>query len=259
MQNQLQVFKNKDFGEVRVMEIDGLTWFVGKDIAEILGYSNISKAITAHVDNEDRTAVMIPTSQNGKLVSRTHIINESGLYSLILSSKLPQAKAFKRWVTTEVLPTIRKHGAYATADTLDEMYRSPKFTEALIRKLADEREKTEVLAERLEVLAPKARYHDLVLQCDTPIPISIIAKDYSMSAVLFNRLLHSLKIQYSVGKTWLLYKEHDNKGYTISKTYYVNSSSAAIHTYWTQKGRKFIYDFLKWHGILPNVERKELN
>ena len=110
--NEIQIFKNDEFGEVRVIEKDGEIWFVAKDVADILKYSNQSKAIQQHVDEDDRIKQQIPTSQNGRLVAATWLINESGLYSLILSSKLPTAKRFKRWVTGEVLPAIRKSGKY---------------------------------------------------------------------------------------------------------------------------------------------------
>ena len=110
--NELQIFQNDEFGEIRVVEKDGEIWFVAKDVADILKYSNQSKAIQQHVDEDDRIKQQIPTSQNGRLVAATWLINESGLYSLILSSKLPTAKKFKRWVTGEVLPAIRKTGKY---------------------------------------------------------------------------------------------------------------------------------------------------
>lgn len=111
--NQLQVFQNNEFGQVRILTIENEPWFVGKDVADALGYSNPSKAIIMHVDDEDKIMQMIPQSQNGKLVTQATLINESGLYSLILSSKLPSAKKFKRWVTSEVLPAIRKNGSYS--------------------------------------------------------------------------------------------------------------------------------------------------
>lgn len=115
--NDLTTFTNPEFGQVRTVEIDGTPWLVGKDVAVALGYKNPGKAIIAHVDEEDKRLEMLPQetdSQNGNAspASKTALINESGLYSLILSSKMPKAKAFKRWVTSEVLPAIRKNGAY---------------------------------------------------------------------------------------------------------------------------------------------------
>jgi len=183
------------------------------------------------------------------------IINESGLYSLILSSKLTSAKRFKRWVTNEVLPSIRKHGAYATSDTLDEMLRDPKFADALIRKLAEERKKTAALEELTEELAPKALYCDLILQSRNAVPVSLIAKDYGMTATAFNRLLHGFGIQYPLAGTWLLYKEYAGRGYTHTRTYRVNDLTSAMHTCWTQKGRLFLYEYLKGWGILPLIEK----
>lgn len=117
MKNKIEIFENSEFGTVRALEIDGEPWFVGRDVALILGYSNASKAVSMHVDNEDKLFKMldIADSQNGNVSkgqSKTAFINESGLYSLILSSKLPKAKEFKRWVTNEVLPSIRKTGGY---------------------------------------------------------------------------------------------------------------------------------------------------
>lgn len=110
--SQCETFNHPEFGNLRCIEIDGEPWFVGKDVADALGYSNASKAIIAHVDSEDKVIKMLPNSQNGKTIGKAYIINESGLYSLILSSKLESAKRFKRWVTSEVLPCIRKTGGY---------------------------------------------------------------------------------------------------------------------------------------------------
>lgn len=108
--SQCELFNNPEFGDLRCIEKDGEPWFVGKDVADALGYSNASKAIIAHVDSEDKVIKMLPNSQNGKTIGKAYIINESGLYSLILSSKLESAKRFKHWVTSEVLPCIRKTG-----------------------------------------------------------------------------------------------------------------------------------------------------
>lgn len=115
--NEMQIFESPEFGQVRVVEIDGEPWFVGKDIATALGYSNPSKAVYDHVDDEDKRFEMLPISdsQNGNLV-KTALVNQSGVYSLIFSSKLEKAKVFKRWVTSEVLPAINKHGAYLTPE-----------------------------------------------------------------------------------------------------------------------------------------------
>lgn len=141
--NELKIFENPEFGKLRTVEIDGEPWLVGKDVAQALGYSNPSKAIIDHVDEEDKRfeMLLVSDSQNGNLV-KTAIINESGLYSLVLSSKLPTAKKFKRWVTAEVLPSIRKHGAYMTPDAIEKVLYNPDFIIQLATDLKKERAKS---------------------------------------------------------------------------------------------------------------------
>lgn len=164
---EVTVFKNlvhPEFGELRTVKIDEEPWFVGKDVAEALGYSNTSKAIITHVADEDKIIKMLPNSQNGKTVGKTYIINESGLYSLILSSKLPSAKEFKHWVTSEVLPSIRKNGAYIRNQ--ENMTPAEIVARGLIaaQKIIEEREKeivhlnnrcgrlTQTIAEKQDVI-----------------------------------------------------------------------------------------------------------
>lgn len=144
--NEIKVFENGEFGTLRGVEIDGESWLVGKDVAERLGYSNASKAVMVHVDDEDKQFEMLPVSdsQIGNLV-KTALINESGLYSLVLGSKLPNAKKFKRWVTSEVLPAIRKHGGYLTAEKVEEALLNPDVLIRLATELKDEREQRKAL------------------------------------------------------------------------------------------------------------------
>lgn len=144
--NEIKVFKNGEFGTLRGVEIDGESWLVGKDVAERLGYSNASKAVMVHVDDEDKQFEMLPVSdsQIGNLV-KTALINESGLYSLVLGSKLPNAKKFKRWVTSDVLPAIRKHGGYLTAEKVEEALLNPDVLIRLATELKDEREQRRAL------------------------------------------------------------------------------------------------------------------
>lgn len=260
MNNEIQIFENAEFGSIRTVEINNEPYFVGKDVAEVLGYERPTKAITDRVDEEDRDAVPIQDSI-GRM-QKTPIINESGLYSLILSSKLPKAKQFKRWVTSEILPSIRKHGMYAT----DELLANPDIAIAAFTAIKEEREKAKRLESEIAVqkqqiaeLKPKASYYDVVLNCKDLMSISEIAKDYGKSARWLNTLLHELKIQYKQGnKIWLLYQKHANKGYTNTKTQTYNGNDGEVHTkvhtYWTQKGRLFIYDLLKSKGILPLIE-----
>ena len=179
--NNLKVFKNQDFGEVRTVIINDEPYFVGKDVAEILGYQNGSRDINRHVDTEDRQKTMVFDGNQDK---ETIVINESGLYSLILSSKLPSAKKFKRWVTSEVLPSIRKHGMYA----IDDLIADPDLGIAALSALKAEREKNKKLKQSVAVqtqqileLTPKASYYDVVLNCKDLVSISTISKDYGWS------------------------------------------------------------------------------
>ena len=228
MQNNIQIYKNAEFGKVRVIQKDGETWFVGKDVADALGYGNSRDALRVHVDNEDKNTVAIHDGIAGN--PNKIIVNESGLYSLILSSKLPAAKAFKRWVTSEILPTIRQHGAYITRETLERMQEESNFAEELLERLSAEHAKNRTLTDYVEKLQPKAQYYDNVLQSDSAIPTTLIAKSYGMTAQAFNKLLHAVEIQYRLGSTWYLYKEYADKGYTITKTYYVGKRRVSVHT-----------------------------
>lgn len=256
--NELKIFESPDFGKVRTMEINGEPYFVGKDVAEILGYSNPQKALRDHIDEEDKTLNDLFTVNGTKGV----LINESGLYSLILSSKLPKAKEFKRWVTSEVLPSIRKHGAYA----VDELINDPELAIKAFTALKEERLKNKKLeitvavqTQQIAELQPKASYYDVVLNCKDLISTTEIAKDYGKSAVWLNAHLHERKVQFKQGGIWLLYAKYAEKGYTNTKTQTYNGNDGnphtKVHTYWTQKGRLFIYDLLKSEGITPLIEQ----
>ncbi len=262
--NNLTVFKNQEFGEVRTVTIDGVAYFVGKDVAEILGYERETKAIVDRVDSEDRFMLDSKTQSHFGIELGQRggwLINESGLYSLILSSKLSTAKRFKHWVTSEVLPAIRKHGMYA----IDDLIADPDLGIAALNALKEEREKNKKLAQSVAVQAqqisemvPKTSYYDVVLNCKDLVSISTISKDYGWSAKKMNKYLHEKGIQFKQGDIWLLYQKYSEKGYTSTKTHtYLDDGGqhTKVHTYWTQKGRLFIYDLLKEDGIYPNIEK----
>lgn len=257
--NQLQIFENKEFGKIRTVEINNEPYFVGKDVADILGYANARKAIRDHIDEEDRLTERIVTSGQSRDM---FVINESGLYSLILSSKLPTAKKFKRWVTSEVLPSIRKHGMYAT----DELIANPDIAIAAFQALKEEREQRQLLQfecnkqkQIIGELKPKADYTDIILQSKSLISVTQISKDYGMSGTAMNELLHRYGVQYKQGRQWLLYSKYHNNGFTHSETVTITRSDGrtdtVLNTKWTQKGRLFIYNLLKSHDILPVIER----
>ena len=259
--SELQVFNNAEFGSVRSLMLNGEPYFVGKDVAEILGYQNASKALADHVDDEDKlnNESLSSLGQRGGW-----LINESGLYSLILSSKLPSAKRFKRWVTSEVLPAIRKHGVFvmddivSNTDALIEALQAFK-TERLQRMALEE--ENAVQKQQLVEMKPKASYYDVVLNSPDLVSITEIAKDYGWSAQKMNEYLHVHGIQFKQGgRIWILYQKYAEMGLTSTKTHTYPDNNGTIHTkvhtYWTQKGRLFIYDLLKGKGILPMIEQE---
>ena len=256
----IKIYENPEFGAVRTFVIEGTPYFSGKDVAEALGYTNPQKALRDHVDSEDKT-VNESFTVNGTMGI---LINESVLYSLVLSSKLPNAKKFKRWITNEVLPAIRKHGVYA----VDELLENPDMLIAALTELKAEREHRVMLEHTVAVqnqqiteMKPKASYYDVVLNCKDLVAISTIAKDYGWSANRMNRYLYEKGVQFKQGnKIWLLYQKYAEKGYTSTKTHSYPGNDGTIHTkihtYWTQQGRLFIYGLLKENGILPVMERE---
>lgn len=185
--NQLQIFENPEFGAVRTVEIDGEPWLVGKDVAEALGYTNPQKAIRDHVDDEDK-GVNESFTVNG---TQGILINESGLYSLVLSSKLPTARKFKHWVTSEVLPSLRRHGLYAA----DELLNNPDLMIRAMEKLKAERARANALAEKVERDAPKVLFAESVAASQHSILVFDLAKILRQNGVQIggNRLFEWLR------------------------------------------------------------------
>lgn len=250
-----------DHQNIRTLTIEDEPYFVGKDVAEVLGYERPTKAIMDHVDDDDRRGSSIRTSDQ---LRNMVVINESGVYSLIFGSKLPTAKKFKRWVTSEVLPQIRRHGLYA----MDELLDNPDLAIEALTKLKEERQKRKELEEANQIqqiqiaeLQPKASYYDVILNCKDLVSITKIAKDYGRSGQKLNNLLHEKKVQFKQGAIWLPYQNYAEKGYTSTKTHTYLGNDGETHSkqsmYWTQKGRIFIYELLKKDGILPTIERDQ--
>jgi len=272
MDNELQVFSNEEFGEVRTVVVDNEPWFVGKDVAEALGYGasgskSATNAIARHICAEDKGVTEMVTPGGKQKVT---IINESGLYSLILSSKLESAKRFKHWVTSEVLPAIRKRGMFVQDNLLEnhellfkmlhdyeEQYNRRKQLE---EKTAEQGQLIAVQEQQLAELKPKADYHDVILNCPDVVTTSMIAKDYGWSAQKLNDYLNKRGVQYKHREVWLLYQKYAGKGYTHTKTHtyldYNGQEHCAMQTYWTQKGRLFIYGLMMEDGNLPLMEAK---
>lgn len=261
---EIRVFESAEFGEVRVAEIDGEPWFIAADVCRALDVKNGRDAVSRLDDDEK--GVALTDTLGGK--QEMAAVSEVGLYTLVLSSRKPEAKAFKRWVTHDVLPSIRKHGAYMTEEILQKTLENPDFLIGLATQLKEEREKRlaaeldkAVLGQQIAELRPKASYYDLILQCASLLSVTEISKDYGMSAKAFNKKLHELHIQYQQSGVWFLYAEYQDGGYTQTKTQnYCRSDGtqgARTHMYWTQKGRLFLYERLKAEGILPMIERTD--
>ena len=260
MINDIQIFRNTEFGELGVLVVDGKELFPATECARMLGYTDPYDAINRHTKGSVKHRVHTPGGEQ-----EIKFIPEGDLFRLIVKSKLPAAEKFERWVFDEVLPAVRKHGVYATDKVLDEMVANPDYGIRLFSELKAEREKRKALelenAQHRQIigeLQPKASYYDLILLNKSLLPISKIAKDYGMSGKAFNKLLHELGVQYRMGDTWLLYQNYADQGYTQSKTYAIDAEKSVMHTYWTQKGRLFLYDLLKNRKrLLPVIERSE--
>lgn len=258
--NEVKIFENPEFGTIRTATGEnGKVLFCGKDVAVALGYSNVRDALARHC--KEKGVVKHDTLTNGGQQEMT-FIDEGNVYRLITHSKLPSAEKFENWVFDEVLPTIRKHGMYA----IDDIIQNPDLAINALIALKEEREKRKELENAVAVqtqqiaeLQPKASYYDVVLNCKDLISISKIAKDYGKSAIWLNKWLHDHDIQYKQGDMWLLYQKYAERGYTSTKTCPYNGNNGETHckphTYWTQKGRLFIYDSLKADGILPLIEK----
>ena len=220
----ITVFNHKAFGQIRTMTNEkGETFFVGKDIASALGYSKPENAVAVHVDSDDKTTTLIQgTGSNYK--TRVVIINESGLYALILSSKLQKAKAFKHWVTSEVLPEIRRTGRYVLG------------------------------AKELQVLGEKAEYCDEVLESVSCFTTTQIAKELSMTVHDLTRFLVERRVMYKQSGQWLLYADYARKGYAKSRTHTRYDAEGDLHTttylVWTERGRRMIHRICKTEELM---------
>ena len=227
------VFKSKEFGQIRTCTVEGETYFVGKDVASALGYKKPENAIATHIDEEDKTSTLIQGS-GSNYKSQVIVINESGLYSLILSSKLDSARRFKRWVTSEVLPAIRKNGRYELESKAKELQQQNKVLES----------KNILLEEITAQQKPLTDYARIILSSTQTVTITQIAQDYGMGPVRMNQLLFRLHIQHKVGGQWILYIPYLNKGYVQSfSSYFVKENGEVqvkVHTRWTQSGRLFL-------------------
>lgn len=262
MTTDIQIFNNADFGNVRIIEEDGNFLFCGSDVAKALGYAKPNDAIARHC----RATVKRSSPISGKMQD-INFISEGDVYRLIVHSKLPSAEQFEKWVFDEVLPSIRKNGAYMTSVTIDKMIDSPEFGIQLLTALKEERDKRKALEEENEqqrqLIAeyqPIKQYVDTILSSNETLTVTQIAADYDISARKLNQILREEGIQHNVNGQWILYREHMEKGYTKSKTVsfvrYDGTPGTKLHTQWTQKGRLMIHELLTKHGIMAVMDRE---
>lgn len=245
---------------VRTVLLNGEPWWVLKDVCAVLEIGN-SRDVAARLDGDEKGVEKIDTLGGAQDLL---IISEAGLYSVIFRSNKPEAKTFKRWVTHEVLPQIRKTGGYnipqfpsvVTADTLQAFVDEYRILENRNKELILQ---NAAMTNRIELMQPKAEYYDIILQSADPVPITVIAKDYGVTAARLNTKLHEMRIQYKVAGQWVLYQEYAGRGYTATKTFSFThkdgQQGSSVHTYWTQLGRTFLYDVLKAEGMIPLIEQ----
>lgn len=251
----LKIFENNEFGEMRaILDENGEPWFVASDVCKSLEIKNTTDALK-RLDEDEKSRFNL-----GLPGGATNVVNEYGLYNLILASRKKEAKHFRRWITHEVIPDIRKDGGYMLVNRDDSeeeiMAKAVLIAKKSIERLKlENKQKDQIIGE----LKPKADYVDKILQNKSLIKVSAIAKDYGMSAQEMNKLLHELRIQYNQGGQWLLYAKIQDKGYTSSETHSYQkkdgTTDVRLLTKWTQKGRIFLYDELKKNGYLPMIER----
>lgn len=250
--NELQIFQNEEFGQLRTIEEDGKILFCGTDVAKALGYTNPRDAIARHC----RCVVKrdVPHPQNKTKMIEMSFISEGDVYRLITHSKLPAAQKFESWIFDDILPTIQRHGAYMTPQVIEEILYNPDTIITLATQLKKEREEKLALQKENEVMTPKAEYYDNVLQAPDLLSITEIAKEFGMTAYQMNKFLADQHVQYKVNGHWVLYKEFADLGYVKYKTFYeiVDGEKHAFqHAYWTQTGRRFIYCLCEENGIYP--------
>lgn len=233
--NELQVFNNLEFGEVRTLKIENKPYFVGSDVARILGYARPNEAIARHCKGTLKWS--IPTNGGNQEMS---IIPESDIYRLIIKSKLPAAERFENWVMEEVLPTIRKHGAYMTDEVLEKTLEDPDYMIGLLTKLKEEK--------NLRLKVEKER--DLLIHDDKTYTTTELAKELGFrSAKALNQKLHQMGIQYHMCGTWVLYSKYATEGYTESKQSYAPNGEIIYYTKWTGKGRMFLLKLFNMEDI----------
>lgn len=262
---------NFDGNKVEVFELRDKVLFNPYHVGSCLDLNDVT--VRRHIQSMSEKQVIKLTNSDVQDMNTRKLNNagenfltESGVYKLVFKSNKPDAERFQNWVTDEVLPTIRKHGAYMMEATIEKTLTDPDFIIGLATELKKERQRAKELElttkkqeQIIGELKPSADYTDRILKNRGLVTITQIAKDYGMSGTAMNKLLNELKIQYKQSDQWLLYRDHSGKGYTHSETIDITRSDGrpdiSMITKWTQKGRLFLYEVLKVEGYVPTIER----
>lgn len=266
MNHQNQVFNHPQFGEIcTVQQEEGKVLFKANDVARSLGYAEAAKAVRTHCKGVSVLDTPIENQYGTVVMQPTKFISESDVYRLVMRSKLPEAEKFQDWVCEEVLPAIRKDGAYLSEKALQRAVTDPEFFIGLANAIRKEKEQRleiesccteqQLLIDRqketIEELGKRSAYTETVLQNKDLVDITQIAQDYGLSGRRLNAILHEKRVQYKSGKQWILYAPYKGNGYVGSETSQLENGKTVMRTRWTQKGRLFIHDLLKADGILP--------
>lgn len=276
MNNKIQIFKNSEFGEIRTAGTAENPLFCLADVCNALGLKQ--GHVRERLDDGVVSTEPIYDSLGRQQVA--NFVNEDGLYDVILDSRKAEARRFRKWVTSEVLPSIRRHGAYMTENAIERAVTEPDFLIRLATEIKKERElrscaehtcrvqqetiilldtKVRGLEREVDSMKEKVSYLDIILATKNSVLVTQIAQDYGESPVRFNRRLREMGIQYSRGKQWILYAPYKDCGYVTSETYLIRhrngTEEVRMNTKWTQKGRRFLYEKLKGVGIIPVIER----
>ena len=266
MNHQNQVFNHPQFGEIcTVQQEEGKVLFKANDVARSLGYAEAAKAVRTHCKGVSVLDTPIENQYGTVVMQPTKFISESDVYRLVMRSKLPEAEKFQDWVCEEVLPAIRKDGAYLSEKALQRAVTDPEFFIGLANAIRKEKEQRleiesccteqQLLIDRqketIEELGKRSAYAETVLQNKDLVDITQIAQDYGLSGRRLNAILHEKRVQYKSGKQWILYAPYKGNGYVGSETSQLENGKTVMRTRWTQKGTLFIHDLLKADGILP--------
>lgn len=261
--SELTIFSHPKFGKIATTILeDGTVLFKANDVAIALGYAQPAVAVCKLCKG---VSVLETPSENqfGTVVmQKTKFLKEADIYRLVMRSKLPEAEVFQDWVCEEVLPCIRKNGAYMTDEVQARAIDDPDFLMKLAVALKEQkqeiREQKKLISEQaaeIQVLSGRASYVEQVLACQNLICITQIAQDYGMSARKFNQILANLRIQYKENGQWILFAEYKDEGFVQSATSVDENGKGRMWTYWTQRGRLFHYENLKKRNILPTMEQ----